>query len=815
MRPLGSLLSTTMRLASVVFVVLAVVGVVPQALAQTCPTSPAYTPDFSSNPSCLALTAPNDSATVTGEDPVVLQLTPNLGNQTGSAWYTNPQVVQYGFTTNFQFQLTPAGGADGIAFVIQNAGTNAIGYTGGNGGALGYGDADADYPDGDPSVGQGIPNSLAIEFDVYQNGWDPAPLQVGGNVSHVAVQSCGTGRNTSHHNQLCNLNEGAPNSTLGAPVLTSSTLADGTVHTVTIKYFAACDNCTPATPANIHVILDGTDMYPTGVGVDLASIGLGKGGTAYVGFTGATGAVTEIQSILSWTFSSTSAAPETTYTTPPQTTTAGGSNQFTDPGGSGTNQTYIFPTNTTFANASGGSCSSPTMAIQFQYWDPTLFNSSRLPGIPQNPNWCSVPGNQGLECSTPVPAGTTCAQLAVNDKNYCIVEEAQCSCGGVPQAHCNVTAYVTATSGPILVSNANNNYASPAPVNPGLVIGDDGQNNWAIMPQAPDGSTCTTNCSTQKLNTDITILDVNQPDFSLAANPSTLNLGVGGSGASTLSLSALYGFNTFNSPVTLSVPAPPAGVSPTFSSSSVSPPPLTSPPVTSTLTVSLGPSLMPTSFTLNVNGVSTPIENGVPTTLNHYAFVTVNVVADTTSMSNVIGSLLADGCINNSGIANALTSKLSAAQGYISVGDTLDAINTLTAFKNQVNAQSGKHILTSAPCPFNAASVLTTDAQSLINTLRAGTIADPITGYALNSSGAGVQGATVSIYSGTTASGTPIASAATDITGFYYFATTNLLTSGSTYTIAVSGLSGYTTATPAYSTFTWTGTGFGSTFTLN
>ena len=136
-----ALLSTTIRFASVVFIVLAAVGGGPQAWAQ-CP-SPAYTPDFSLNQNCLTLNSYSytdglgtGSTEFTGNNPVVLQLTANSGNQTGSAWYTNPQVVQNGFTTNFQFQLTPAGGADGIAFVIQNAGTSAIGFTGGNGGAL-------------------------------------------------------------------------------------------------------------------------------------------------------------------------------------------------------------------------------------------------------------------------------------------------------------------------------------------------------------------------------------------------------------------------------------------------------------------------------------------------------------------------------------------------------------------------------------------------------------------------------------------------------------------------------------------------------
>ena len=783
MRKVANLRSGNIGFAFVIFIVLAIVGGGRQAWAEGCPPSPAYTPDFSSNKPCLAL---NDNAVIPLEGPAVLQLTANSTNQVGSAWYTTPQVVQNGFTTNFQFQLTPAGGADGIAFVIQNAGTSAIGFTGGNGGALGYGDDDAnEFPN------TGIQNSLAIEFDVFQNSWDLAG-------SHVAVQSCGTGPNTSHHGQFCNGGDG-PSSTLGAPVLTSATLADGNVHTVTIKYSAA------PTP-NIHVILDGTDMYPEGVNVNLASLlTLGTGGTAFVGFTGATGALTETQNILSWTFSSISSAPDTTFTTPSQTTTQGGSNQFTDPGGSGTTQTYQFATNTSFNDDNGGSCSSPTMAIQFQYWDPTVFNSSRLPGIPQNPNWCSVPGNPGLTCTTPVPAQTTCVPVVTANGSKCIVEEAQCSCGGNQLAHCNVTG----TSGPILVTNANNNYVSP-PTNPGLVIGDDGQNNWAVMPQAPDGSTCTTNCSTQKLNTDMTILDVLQPDFSLAANPTTLNLGVGGSGTSTLSLSALNGFN---GAVTLTVPSPPAGITTTLSSASVTPPSSPS-SATSTLTVSLGPSVVPTSFTLNVSG-----NNGTPpTNLTHFAFVTVNVTANTSGITSVIGSL-SNLCIDNSGIVNALTSKLSAAQGFISAGKTQDAINTLTAFNNQVKAQTGKHIYSSCVIggvTIYPGTVLTTDAQSLINSLRTGTIADPITGYALNSSGAGLQGATVAIYAGTSASGTPIATATTDVTGFYYFATTNLLTSGQAYTIAVTGFpAGYTTATPTYSTFTWTGVGFGSNFTLN
>lgn len=283
------------------------------ALAQNCPASPNYFPDFTSNQNCVA---PNGNAAFFSNNSNVLRVTPAQSNQTGSAWYTTPQTVTNGFSTSFQFQFTSASNppADGIAFVIQNAGTSAIGYTGGNGGALGYGDDDANQ---NPSTGEGIPNSLAIEFDVFQNGWDPAS-------NHVAIQSCGTGANTSHHGQLCNGDSG-PNSTIGAPVNTAN-LSDGAVHNVTVTYTPACPNCAPATPANIHVILDNVDLYPSGVNVDLSSIGLGDGGTAYVGFTGATGSDLENQDILSWTFTPQSQSGTVTTGTPTDLNFAGGPN---------------------------------------------------------------------------------------------------------------------------------------------------------------------------------------------------------------------------------------------------------------------------------------------------------------------------------------------------------------------------------------------------------------------------------------------------------------------------------------------------------
>jgi uncharacterized repeat protein (TIGR01451 family) len=290
----------------------------------TCPTL--NYPDFSLNQNCLQLNgAPAPLGSIqfvnapfqlpTGvSGTTVLQLTNSTGNQVGSAWYTTPQPVENGFTTTFWFQFnnssTPP--ADGIAFVIQNSSANisAIGFTGGNGGALGYGDDDNNT---NPSAGEGIPNSLAIEFDNFQNPWDPPP-SASGNISHVAIQSCGTGPNTSHHGHQCGGDSGA-NSTVATATLTSAAFGAG-LHMVTISYSPP----SPGTAANIQVTLDGNSIL--GANYDLSNIGLGTLGTAYVGFTGATGADYETQDILNWTFSAPTQSVQAGGLTQGQVTTA-------------------------------------------------------------------------------------------------------------------------------------------------------------------------------------------------------------------------------------------------------------------------------------------------------------------------------------------------------------------------------------------------------------------------------------------------------------------------------------------------------------
>jgi len=304
-----------------ILVVLVVLG--SGALAPRLSAQGAFTiTNFTSSNVCASpytatgcVVAINDNAMASGGG--ALQLTASAGNQVGSAWAVTPETVISGFTTQFQFQFTSPSSppADGIVFVIQNVPTYplaAIGFTGGNGGAIGYGGDDANN-----DVAAGITNSLAIEFDSYQNGWDL-------DADHVAVQSCGTSYNTSHHGQNCPST--STSSTLGitaagALANLGITITDGRVHTVNIVYKSPGTSCYASSPANntnnLCIYMDTVTAPVLAVIADLSTIGLTTDGMAYVGFTGATGGSYETQDILSWTF--TPASSNTTTTLSPGT----------------------------------------------------------------------------------------------------------------------------------------------------------------------------------------------------------------------------------------------------------------------------------------------------------------------------------------------------------------------------------------------------------------------------------------------------------------------------------------------------------------
>jgi hypothetical protein len=278
-------------------------------------------------------------------------------------------------------------------------------------------------------------------------------------------------------------------------------------------------------------------------------------------------------------------------------------------------------------------------------------------------------------------------------------------------------------------------------------------------------------------------------DFSLGAI-APLTIAAGGSGSTNVAVNPVNGFS---SAVSLSVTGQPAGVAATLTPSQVTP--SGGNPASSVLNVNVADFVSPTNITLTVTGIS-----GSQT---HSATANITVIATESSIGNLISDLLNAGCIDNAGIGNALTSKLAAAQ---SAGNPQTAINTLTALKNQINAQAGKHIATScmlAGVTINPVTALLLDVQSLIDSLRVSMTPDPITGY-VDMNGLGVPGATVSIFD---ANGNAVATATTDITGFYFIATTGgVLTPGATYKLQVTGfLGGFANATPGNQTFTWQG----------
>ncbi len=190
----------------------------------------------------------------------VLRLTPANYYQDGSTWFNTKQNVVQGFTTTFQFQISAQGngGADGFAFVIQNVATSALG---GNGGGIGY---------------DGLPNSLAVEFDTWPNAGDISD-------NEIAVHTNGVNPNSASESFALSPGPVTPG---------VSFASDGIVHTVKVVY----GNNT------MIIFLDSMIIPVLTAPVNLATTLNLSNDTAYVGFTAATGAAIENHDILSWSF---------------------------------------------------------------------------------------------------------------------------------------------------------------------------------------------------------------------------------------------------------------------------------------------------------------------------------------------------------------------------------------------------------------------------------------------------------------------------------------------------------------------------------
>lgn len=203
----------------------------------------------------------------TAESGTRLRVTPSAFNQSGAGYSTTAITLGTGatFSTTFQFQFTEVGGiapADGITFVLA-ADATGLGTAGGG---LGY---------------QGVPNSVAIEFDTYDNGG----TDLGSN--HVAIDVNGVLTNTAAANPYgvatCDFSNG---------YLNTGCMANGDVWTVVISY--------DGTNLTVQVQDAGNPMQ-TMINSFAIDIGAALGTTtAFVGFTGGTGSGFENQDILNW-----------------------------------------------------------------------------------------------------------------------------------------------------------------------------------------------------------------------------------------------------------------------------------------------------------------------------------------------------------------------------------------------------------------------------------------------------------------------------------------------------------------------------------
>jgi hypothetical protein len=196
----------------------------------------------------------------------VLRVTPATYYQAGSAFSTTtvPLASNGSFSTFFKFRISGSGGsgdedgwgADGITFVVQTV-SNSIGSSGGG---IGY---------------FGIPNSLGVEYDTWDNG--PGSGDPNGN--HV------------------NVNLGGSFSPASDAAMVPNRMNDGTVWSSWVDYNGATD-------ALEVRLVEGSNVRPVDAliskSVDLPAV-LGST-NAFVGFTSGTGFAFGNHDILRWEF---------------------------------------------------------------------------------------------------------------------------------------------------------------------------------------------------------------------------------------------------------------------------------------------------------------------------------------------------------------------------------------------------------------------------------------------------------------------------------------------------------------------------------
>lgn len=196
----------------------------------------------------------NGSAQAVGD--ICYQLTAAVNTQNGTVWYAEPLDLTQPFDLQFtmNFGTNDANGADGMVFVLQTAGTDAIGESGGGIGFNGF----------DPSFG--------VEFDTWQNNkyGDPFGDHIGfvsnGSVSHTGPTA------------------------FGGPVLATangSNIEDGVDHVVSIQW----------SPEESQVTVFFDCVERLSAEVDLIGSIFGGQTEVTFGFTGSTGGANNNQTV--------------------------------------------------------------------------------------------------------------------------------------------------------------------------------------------------------------------------------------------------------------------------------------------------------------------------------------------------------------------------------------------------------------------------------------------------------------------------------------------------------------------------------------
>lgn len=248
---------------------------------------------------------------------------------------------------------------------------------------------------------------------------------------------------------------------------------------------------------------------------------------------------------------------------------------------------------------------------------------------------------------------------------------------------------------------------------------------------------------------------------------------------------AVISHDGFADPVSLAVDPGTSGLQTTLDVSTVTPTP--DQPGLATLTVRAGSSAVAGVHSVELRASSTV--HGVR------ILIPIEVGVSTGGMAKTIDEMRLLGEIATSGVATALTTKLSVSQQLIDRGEVQAGINTLAAFGHQVSALSGKQIAA------DAAGRLLTNLEILMQTVAPQAIPNPLIGVVTDAAGLPVADATVTILNGKVV----VADATTDATGFYYMARTTDWPSGTTYSASVALPKGYKRSTPSLLTFTWTG----------